>query len=507
MKKRMKKIWFAMVVAGLVLAGQSGCGGSSDGFLLDVEVTGQGRVVSDPAGIDCGDDCAADFPSGTQVVLTAAAQPGHKFVRWSGGGCQGTEPCTVTLSSDVQVTATFEVLRLVFSADFALDRSDSRNTNEVSNIWTVNADGTGLTPLTQLIADGVSHSDPRWSPDNSRIVFVADRALDGSDAMNMNGVKNIWVMNADGSDPKPLTQWTAVSINVFDPRWSPDGTKVVFSSDADLNGNNAVNANSTRNIWTVDVDGTNLTVLTELTSLNTSATQPSFSPDGNYIVYRSARALNGQDMANTNNVTNIWRMDADGQSSTPLTQLTAFGIFHNSPEWSPDGEKILFSSSRDLNSAINAANPNGTLNVWVMNFDGSGLSPLTALTASDAHSKDAKWSLNGERVVYVSSAALNGEDAANLNTTPNIWVVDQDGENRRPITPYTAVNLDSSYPALSPDGNQVAYVTEGALDGGDTISVNGADNIFVRNLEGTASAPLTMFTADKITVEGIEYSH
>ncbi|MBK9031084.1 MAG: hypothetical protein IPL61_07075 [Myxococcales bacterium] len=68
---------------------------------------GTGTVTSAPAGINCGADCTEAYPIGTTVVLTAVASGGGAFVSWSGGGCSGTDTCTVTLTADTNVTANF----------------------------------------------------------------------------------------------------------------------------------------------------------------------------------------------------------------------------------------------------------------------------------------------------------------------------------------------------------------------------------------------------------------
>lgn len=69
---------------------------------------GSGNVLSQPAGIDCGATCSADFPSGTAVTLTAAAASGSAFSGW-GGACAGTTAnvCTVSLTASATVSATF----------------------------------------------------------------------------------------------------------------------------------------------------------------------------------------------------------------------------------------------------------------------------------------------------------------------------------------------------------------------------------------------------------------
>jgi len=71
--------------------------------------TGIGKVVSAPAGIKCGHTCSASYPATTAVTLTPKPGAGYVFAGWSGGGCTGTGPCTVTLSAATAVTAAFSV--------------------------------------------------------------------------------------------------------------------------------------------------------------------------------------------------------------------------------------------------------------------------------------------------------------------------------------------------------------------------------------------------------------
>lgn len=69
--------------------------------------TGSGSVTSSPAGIDCGSTCSHAFTAGTQVTLAATPTSSSRFAGWSGGGCSGTGTCTVTMTADQTVTATF----------------------------------------------------------------------------------------------------------------------------------------------------------------------------------------------------------------------------------------------------------------------------------------------------------------------------------------------------------------------------------------------------------------
>ncbi len=83
--------------------------GGTASFALTVSKagTGTGTVTSNPAGINCGATCSANYTSGTPVTLTAAASAGSSFTGWSGAGCSGTGTCQVTMSAAQSVTATF----------------------------------------------------------------------------------------------------------------------------------------------------------------------------------------------------------------------------------------------------------------------------------------------------------------------------------------------------------------------------------------------------------------
>lgn len=101
------RMHFWMVLGAFALGG---CGGSGDDVqavrhALSLTRIGQGRVVSAPAGLDCGSTCSAAFDAGTVVALTATADPGWRFEGFS-GACSGAE-CALTLDAGQQVTASF----------------------------------------------------------------------------------------------------------------------------------------------------------------------------------------------------------------------------------------------------------------------------------------------------------------------------------------------------------------------------------------------------------------
>jgi hypothetical protein len=70
--------------------------------------TGTGLVSSSPAGIDCGTACSYTYLAGTVVTVATTPSSGSTFRGWSGGGCSGTDVCTLTGNGSVTVTATFD---------------------------------------------------------------------------------------------------------------------------------------------------------------------------------------------------------------------------------------------------------------------------------------------------------------------------------------------------------------------------------------------------------------
>lgn len=74
---------------------------------LTTSGNGAGSVTSNPAGITCPGTCTTTVPAGTQLTLTAAPTPPSTFVGWSGGSCNGTAGCTITVGGDVAIGAAF----------------------------------------------------------------------------------------------------------------------------------------------------------------------------------------------------------------------------------------------------------------------------------------------------------------------------------------------------------------------------------------------------------------
>ena len=187
----------------------------------------------------------------------------------------------------------------------------------------MDADGGNPQNLTNNPSDDYS---PSWSPDGKRIAFVSER--DGH-VIDGRPTSEIYVMEADGGNSQNLTNNPG---NDRDPSWSPDGKRIVFSSQRDGHFENKFAI--THEIYVMDADGANQQRLTENRKNDWG---PSWSPDGKRIAFWSYRKGHFQSAE-------IYVMEADGGNQQRLTN-NRHGDF--SPAWlnspfsvSPAGKKF-----------------------------------------------------------------------------------------------------------------------------------------------------------------------
>ena len=251
-------------------------------------------------------------------------------------------------------------------------------------IFEMNADGGAQRRLTPRESTGASSParlffqiEPAWSPDASKIAFSSRRS----------GTSDIYVMNADGSGTQRLTSG---KLNDSHPTWSPDGTRLAFERDGDIHVMNA--------------GGTGLRRISDPV---VEEREPSWSPDGSLIVY--VRRTPGTA------VRELWLMRPDGSERRALTSQ---GATVATPSWSPDSQRVVFASNKD----------DGVYALFTIGLDGKGLRSVV-LTASDNF--EPSWSPDGAKIAYFDDGAIfavelgGGEverltDSANNDSSP-VW--------------------------------------------------------------------------------------
>ena len=287
-------------------------------------------------------------------------------------------------------------------------------------IYIMDADGSNQRPLTRNVA---IDEEPRLSPDRKWVAFISE--VTGN--REINRVK----VGEKEASPDPLTQIAGADEM---HRWSPDGERIAFVSNRD----------GEPKIFLMNADGSHVKRVTATSSI---PHLDGWSPDGQRIAF----TLSGEGTE-----PGIITRNPDGVDVRKLTNDEDQGA-----TWSANGEKMLYTSIRDGNQEI-----------YIMNASGSSQERLTHNTLPDFQ---PVWSPDGKSIAFVSDRDGNSE----------IYVMKLDGGGQTRLT-YNDTRDDS--PVWSPDGKKIAFVSY--------FYVNA--EIFVMDANGNSQIRLTNNDADDI---------
>jgi len=227
-----------------------------------------------------------------------------------------------------------------------------------AEIYTMNPDGSGVVQVTDSVNGSFSMA-PALSPDGSKVAFSV-AVLETGHGGGVVSDFEIYTADVDGTGAFNVTNHP--EFDGWRPAWSPDGTKLAFSSTR----GDPANAD----IYIINVDGTDLQRLTVDPGDDIS---PAWSPDGSRIAFAS----------NRDGDYDIYVMNLEG---TVVAQLTRGSAREEWPAWSPDGSRIAF-----------ASNWEGIMHVVVTNEDGSNGKKLTGLSLPGTL---PNWSPDGAWIAY-----------------------------------------------------------------------------------------------------------
>src|SRR3984893_14129999 len=308
-------------------------------------------------------------------------------------------------------------------------------------------------------------TDPQISPDGKKIVYVRRFA----DPMTDRRYSNLWVINADGTDHRPLSSGNH---SYASPRWSPDGNRIAFLSDVD--GKQQIYVR-----W-MDTGQT-----ARITNLEQAPDAIAWSPDGRMISFSSLVAGKGPHLADlpapppgaewadppTAYDRLVYRFNGTGYLKPGYMQVFVVsaeggaprqvtnGNFHNGGNefgptraaWSSDGKFLLVSANR------HAESDHEYLDTEVYEF-GVADGVLRALTNRKGPDNNPACSPNGKWIAYTGF-----DDRYQGHQTTKLYVMNSDGSSSRSIT--DKLDRDIHSPQWAPDSSGVYFLYN---DQGDT---------------------------------------
>jgi len=293
------------------------------------------------------------------------------------------------------------------------------------SIWTADSQGHNAQQISSDTSEEVNHVRPRWSPDGSRLVF-----------QNIERTKfNIRVVDA----VQRRIRWVTNDLfNNLNPVWSQSGKFIYFSSDR----------GGGYNVWRIQVspEGAPAGSLQQVTTGAGQDVELAISADGR----RLALSILKQNA-------DVWRLPVSpetGKPTGPPQEVITTTREDSRASWSPDGSMIAFNSDRG-----------GDMNIWLHSLaDGS----TRQLTRGPGGDFQATWSPEGKRIVFFSSRAGNAD----------IWTVEVETGELKQLTHDSSIDIN---PFFSPDGKHIAYQSD----------QTGRPEVWVMQADGSGAHQLT----------------
>jgi len=356
------------------------------GAIVVAPVTG-GRMLTIGRGID-----PSWSPVDDRIIYRAEAESGWQVTIVNADGSREQ-----VIGSNILPTWSPDGHLLLYAGDSGFDPA------HIDALWidrqelfVVQADGAEPVQLTHLDlpsdSDWTDWSNPEWAPDGVRLA-VGGKVGVGS------FVYSLFLVNADGSAV------TVLDMAGADPRWSPDGTALLYVEPPPHQGGFPPS-----HLMSI------MNVQSRAVTEHGHGFDPVWSPDGSRIAFVGP----GPEERTT-----LFIMNRDGSGRVELASDGA-GL----PAWSPDGTKIAFVSYRDGNPEI-----------YVINVDGTGLVNLTGARGIDDY---PVWSPDGSLIAFLSDRGGAHE----------IWVMRADGTSTFRVTSGTG-----GAPVWSPGGTMLAYAS------------------------------------------------
>ena len=303
-----------------------------------------------------------------------------------------------------------------------------------ADIWVASLNGEAAFKVTN---DAEVDRAPLWHPDGKRIVYTSNRG----------GAFQVFVAYLDGTNP---TQVTVSGEDHVITDISRDGARLL-----------RVSSQENAEIFGAETDSGREF---ELTSGSGLMLWPEVSPDGRLITFQSTNTT-GKIASNST----IFVKGSTGEG--PMTSVAANGF---GPTWSPDGRQILFlrfaGGQPDIYSVSSSGKDERRLTTGGVGINGFYLLPATK------YGRNFCWSPNGDAIVYTSRAS----------GLTDLWSVDADGSNPKPLSANTDPNQSVYEPVCGPDG-RIAFAAENRQDPSNTWSLWVRDNDTTKLLLQTKS--------------------